>query len=134
MSAAYALKVLARLAPTLRFLHASGWLHGDVKPGNIFLDYSGCAWLGDYGSSVRLAEAARYTGGTPAYQCADIDPAAAPLRFDLAGLAVTLLLQDGVLRLEDAGRHGWPMAALQAALARVQSAPLREGLAALLRE
>jgi hypothetical protein len=87
MSAAYALKVLARLAPTLRFLHASGWLHGDVKPGNIFLDYSGCAWLGDYGSSVRLAEAARYTGGTPAYQCADIDPAAAPLRFDLAGLA-----------------------------------------------
>lgn len=134
MSAAYALKVLARLAPTLRFLHASGWLHGDVKPGNIFLDYSGCAWLGDYGSSVRLAEAARYTGGTPAYQCADIDPAAAPLRFDLAGLAVTLLLQDGALRLEDAGHLGWPMTALQAALARVQSAPLREGLAVLLCE
>ena len=133
MSAAVALEVASRLAPTLRFLHASGWLHGDVKPGNIFLDYSGDAWLGDYGSSLPLGLIeSQYTGGTPAYQCSDLTAAREPLRFDLAGLAISLLVQLGLLRLSDAAYVGWPSIALQAALARVEDAQLRQVLAVLL--
>ena len=133
MSAAVALEVANRLAPTLRFLHARGWLHGDVKPGNIFLDYRGDAWLGDYGSSMPLGLIeSRYTGGTPAYQCSDLTAAREPLRFDLAGLAISLLVQLGLLRLGDVAYMGWPSAALHAALARVEDAQLRQELALLL--
>ena len=85
------LELASRLAPTLRFLHTGGWLHGDVKPCNNFLDYSGDAWLGDYGSSMPLGLVeSRYTGGTPAYQCSDLMAAREPLRFYLAGLAISL--------------------------------------------
>jgi serine/threonine protein kinase len=133
MSVAIALEVASRLVPTLHFVHASGWLHGDVKPGNIFLDFWGDAWLGDYGSSVPLGKVEScYTGGTPAFQCSDLVPAREPLRCDLAGLAVSLLVQLGALRLEDAACVGWPIAALQAALARVEDAQLRQELAAML--
>ena len=134
MSAAVALEVASRLAPTLRFLHASGWMHGDVKPGNIFLDYRGDAWLGDYGSSLSLGLIeSQYTGGTPAYQCSDLTAAREPLLFDLTGLAISLLAQLGLLTLRDAPYMGWPRAALQAALARVEDEQLRQELAVLLK-
>jgi len=133
MSADVALDVVSRLAPTLRFLHTLGWLHGDVKPGNIFLDYSGDAWLGDYGSSTPLGLIdSQYSGGTPAYQCCELKAQREPLRCDLAGLAISLLVQLGLLRLENAGYMGWPSAALQAALARMEDSQLRQELATLL--
>ena len=71
-----------------------GWLHGDVKLSNIFLDYSGDAWLGDpFGSSVRLIEIrCSFTGGTPTFQCGDVLVKREPLRFDLIGLAMSVLV------------------------------------------
>lgn len=132
MSTSIALDAVRRLAPTLHFLHSSGWLHGDVKPDNIFVDYLGDLWLGDYGTSVPLAGCEDiYTGGTPAFQCYDI---ALGSRFDLAGLAISILVQLGLLKLGEAGFAGWPLAALQAALARVEDGPLHKELAALLSE
>jgi eukaryotic-like serine/threonine-protein kinase len=61
------MRVLDRIEPSLRFIHAGGWLHGDVKPSNIFIDVEGGLWLGDFGSSVKHGDIrARFGGGTPA--------------------------------------------------------------------
>ena len=125
----------AQREPTLRFLHARGWLHADVKPANIFLDSGGGAWLGDFGSSVPLAAAAAGAPlrGTPAFQSEDVAPAAAPLRFDLTGLAVSVLVLVGLLDVAAAPWDGWPRAAVEAAAARVGCDALRAKVQALLR-
>ena len=70
-----------------------GWLHGDVKPSNIFLDYSGDAWLGDFGSSLWLIEIrCSFTGGTPTFQCGDVLVKREQLRFVLISLATSVLV------------------------------------------
>jgi serine/threonine protein kinase len=60
----YALAVLQTMESTLRFVHEKGWIHGDVKPSNIFVDKEGEVWLGDYGSSKGLSELPSFPGGT----------------------------------------------------------------------
>jgi serine/threonine protein kinase len=117
---------------TLRFIHNSGWLHGDVKPSNIFLDYLGGTWLGDYGSSVTFAAVDSFTGGTPAFQCEDIRAADNALRFDLTGLAISVMVLRGLLTVQEAPYQGWPSGALDAARMREAFVPLREKLAALM--
>ena len=59
--------MLELLQAAVDFLFARGWVHGDVKPSNIFLSgVDGLPWLGDFGSSVRTAEVrAGFQGGTP---------------------------------------------------------------------
>lgn len=47
-----AFSLLERIAPAIGFIHDNDWLHGDVKPYNIFIDSTGLAWLGDCGSSA----------------------------------------------------------------------------------
>lgn len=84
------LSILNRICPALDFIHQSGWLHGDVKPSNIFLDVDGNAWLGDYGSSIKASDTLSYTGGTPKYQLADVHVTEGE-RFDRAGLVLSLL-------------------------------------------
>jgi hypothetical protein len=134
--AAYVARVVARLEPTLRFLHARGWLHGDVKPGNIFLDFAGDSWLGDFGSSTPIAAAAQgeVAGGTPAYQSEDVSAAHEPLRFDLVGLAAAALELLGLIAPTSAPWSGWPRGALAAAAARIDDATLRVRIGALLAE
>ena len=118
MDARWALATARRLAAALDTLHAHGWLHGDVKPANIFIDaHTGNAWLGDYGSSVRRADIGTYSGGTPAFQCADVTVAAAPTFLDRAGLAISILSALGMLGAERVPT-GWPLAALRAAVSR----------------
>jgi len=131
----YADAVIARLEPTLRFLHVQGWLHGDVKPSNVFLDFAGGSWLGDFGTSVPHAVAAdsNFAGGTPAFQCDGISAAAAPLHFDLVGLAISVLVLVGLLDIAVAPWGGWPRDALDAAAARVRGDALRAKVQALLR-
>ena len=108
--AQYAARVIGRAEPALRFLHSRGWLHGDVKPSNIFLDHFGESWLGDYGSSVQLIDIERkFTGGTLAFQCSDVLAAHEPLRFDLIVLAVSSIGKIFVLE-RDAG-HQWRLQA-----------------------
>ena len=131
MDASWALRVLSRMSASLRAVHAAGWVHGDVKPSNIFLDFAGDAWLGDYGSSRRMSDVASYTGGTPAFQCADVS-VEEPARFDRACLAVTMCSAMGVLEPKRAPTVGWPAASLHGALAELAEAPLKAALEELL--
>lgn len=93
MKADYALEVLNLMESAINFIHRSRWLHGDVKPSNIFLTVDGTPWLGDYGSCCQYASIAGYTGGTPCYQCVDFysPNATDATRFDKIGLVLSLL-------------------------------------------
>lgn len=56
------------LGPLLRAvarLHRLGWVHGDIKPGNVLLSSSGAALLSDFGIARRPGEA--WQGGTLGY-------------------------------------------------------------------
>lgn len=68
-------EILYQLLLALQFVHARGWIHRDVKPGNVLMEPTGSgrpwARLADFGIAVR-AEDARltHTGtvvGTPGY-------------------------------------------------------------------
>ena len=131
MEASWALHVLSRISASLRAVHAAGWVHGDVKPSNIFIDFAGDAWLGDYGSSCRMSDVASYTGGTPAFQCADVSVEELA-RFDRACLAVTLCSAMGVLQPKRAPTVGWPAASVLASLHALPDAALKAELEALL--
>ncbi len=50
----------------LRFLHAKGILHNDIKPGNIFLDKKGRVKIGDLGSCTKIRKP-EYKSGTLYY-------------------------------------------------------------------
>ncbi|WP_424347052.1 protein kinase domain-containing protein [Kocuria sp. CH-021] len=68
-------EVLAQLLQALQFVHAQGWVHRDVKPGNLMLDSTGTSrphvFLSDFGIAVRVQDARlTRTGtvvGTPGY-------------------------------------------------------------------
>ncbi|MFI7582007.1 serine/threonine-protein kinase [Kocuria kalidii] len=68
-------EVLAQLLQALQFVHAQGWVHRDVKPGNLMLDRTGTGrphiLLSDFGIAVRVQDARlTRTGtvvGTPGY-------------------------------------------------------------------
>ncbi|MGX5358255.1 serine/threonine-protein kinase [Kocuria sp. KH4] len=68
-------EVLAQLLRALQFVHAQGWVHRDVKPGNLMLESSGTGrphvFLSDFGIAVRVQDARlTRTGtvvGTPGY-------------------------------------------------------------------
>jgi hypothetical protein len=128
-AATFMSNALQRMSTTLQFLHAQGWLHGDVKPSNIFLDNDGLAWLADYGSSAPLGNVPRLTG-TVAYQCQEIPPSAGAA-FDLIGLAITALSVIGCLDPVHGSSSGWSMEALLFALDTVPQAPLRDAIRAL---
>jgi len=99
----HALEVFRRVIAAIDFIHDHGWLHGDVKPGNIFCDWNGDAWLGDYGSSVPLDALSTFTGGTPKYQCIDVSHLDRARLFDGVGLVLSLLERLGVLALRGGG-------------------------------
>jgi hypothetical protein len=131
MDATWALRVLTRMSTSLHAVHAAGWVHGDVKPSNVFIDFAGDAWLGDYGSSCRTSGVALYTGGTPAFQCAEITVEEVA-RFDRACLAVSICSAMGAPQPELAAQRGWPMDILLASVAGLADAPLRAAVEQLL--
>ena len=96
-----ATELFNRLSRAIDFLHDREWLHGDVKSANIFCKDDGHAYLGDYGSSVRYKNLLSFTGGTPRYQCADVDHNEDPRRFDRVGLLLSLLEKLGTIELTD---------------------------------
>jgi tRNA A-37 threonylcarbamoyl transferase component Bud32 len=69
---------LPQVAKALDFIHAKGWVHRDVKPGNTLFDEYGNAFLGDFG----IARAAATTDaeltqtgaliGSPQYMAPDL--------------------------------------------------------------
>jgi len=132
MDASWALRVLSRVSTSLRAVHAAGWLHGDVKPSNIFIDFAGDAWLGDYGSSCRISDTDSYTGGTPAFQCSDIT-VKEPARFDRACLSVSICSAIRALQPDHAKQDGWPLDLLHTTVVTLADGPLKTALEELLR-
>lgn len=47
-------RILAEVAAGLRHMHGSGWVHGDLKPGNVLLMADGTAKLADFGLTSEL--------------------------------------------------------------------------------
>lgn len=97
LSAAESLKLLRQLAAGLDYIHGCGFIHRDVKAGNIFVGSDGLATILDFGilRSLRGHESLTRTGvvmGTPHYMAPeqalgskDVDH-----RVDLYALAVVI--------------------------------------------
>ena len=126
--------MLELLQAAVDFLFARGWVHGDVKPSNIFLSgVDGLPWLGDFGSSVRTAEVrAGFQGGTPHFQLEGVAADAPDASFDRAGLVVSFVEALGLLSGGSRDSAAWPRAVVSAAVGRVEDGGLRAGLEAAL--
>ena len=78
-------------------------MHGDIKPGNIFLSNDGAMWLGNYGSACEVSRCEKkFTGGTLRYQCNEVGPVDEKnaLKYDIMGLLLSLLDRLGMITLE----------------------------------
>ena len=63
------LVIMRAMCQALHYAHSEGYVHSDVKPGNILIDKTGRVMLSDFGVA-RMTEAATATmvgAGTPAY-------------------------------------------------------------------
>jgi hypothetical protein len=83
----------------------NSWIHGDVKSSNIFRDYNGDLWLGDYGSSFEIKNFKDFTGGTLNYQIIDGEYYNNPTYFDKVGLCLTILNGMKVIELNPNGNN-----------------------------
>jgi len=113
-----ALGIVRQVAQALEPLAAAGWMHGDVKPGNIFISPEGHVTLLDLGFARRSHEtgsaADRYVVGTCSYMAPELITSTlrADIRSDIYSLGAVLfeLLSgrppfDGRTLAELAGRH-----------------------------
>ncbi len=60
-------KIVFQILNTVKFMHDNGYFHGDLKPGNIFLDEYNNPILGDFGATNRLDFTEPSWCGTPFY-------------------------------------------------------------------
>ncbi|MBI3244139.1 MAG: serine/threonine-protein kinase [Chloroflexi bacterium] len=64
-------RVLSRLAGALDEAHGRGFIHRDLKPGNILFDQHGDAYISDFGIAKLVSGSTTFTGsgvvGTPSY-------------------------------------------------------------------
>lgn len=92
---------LERVAEALDFVHRQGYIHRDIKPGNILFDAEGHAYISDFGVAKALGEKSNapqtvYTGtgmvlGTPQYMAPEMVLGQAfDGRVDQYALAVTV--------------------------------------------
>ena len=69
LSLAHAVELVATVSEALHYAHKQGFVHRDVKPGNILIDTTGQPFVVDFGVALREQSPTtiyRY-GGTPAY-------------------------------------------------------------------
>ncbi|WP_406862644.1 serine/threonine-protein kinase [Streptomyces sp. HUAS MG47] len=71
LSATDRARVLAQVCEGLAQLHGAGWVHGDLKPGNVLLMADGSARLGDFSTASELDGTHAYS---PAFATADYTP------------------------------------------------------------
>lgn len=125
---AFVSNVIIRIDTALNFMHCKNWMHGDVKPMNIFVDYSGACWLGDYGSSVEYSDiSSNFMGGTLAFQCKEylflflfsslrVNYVSSPKNFDKMGLVISCL---SILKLIDDNNDMYPANVIENAIALI---------------
>lgn len=91
-----ALWIARQVAEALEALHAAGWMHGDVKSGNVFLSSQGHVTLLDLGFTRRSHETGsavdRWLTGTCSYIAPELVTSAvrADIRSDVYSLGVVL--------------------------------------------
>jgi eukaryotic-like serine/threonine-protein kinase len=112
----------AQLADTLSYVHASGFIHRDVKPGNVLLSHDGRVLLADFGIArlVQNAPAATETGmtlGTAAYLAPE------QVRGESITPAVDVYSLGLVLLEALTGHRAYPGTASEAAVARLARPP-----------
>jgi serine/threonine protein kinase len=125
----FALAVGQRILAAATCMHSCGYLHADIKPGNIFFDFNGLAWLGDYGSSVNYIDVLDFLGGTARYQCVDV-LATSYYHFDYMGLALTLLESCGLVVLKNGTMNN--LGAVRNAISEVTDGQLQNFLSDLM--
>lgn len=85
------LAVFARTAEGLSAMHRAGWVHADLKPGNILVTPDRNVKLIDFGQSSRLGEAKPRVQGTIDYMAPEqASQAMLDQRTDVFGLGATL--------------------------------------------
>ncbi len=95
-SAPHSLWVIRQTAEALAALHDAGWMHADVKPGNIHVGLDGHATLIDLGFALKLDSPECLPGGTLrgtlTYTAPEMISATAPVdgRSDIYGLGTAL--------------------------------------------
>jgi [calcium/calmodulin-dependent protein kinase] kinase len=91
--------IIHQVAVALKYLHGLGYVHQDIKPGNVLVDSAGRALLADFGIGHSFASAGMVVG-SPAFQAPEaLDdsysdgapaPADGPQKEDVWALGVTL--------------------------------------------
>ncbi len=92
-----AIDLARQLAEALDYLHNHGYVHRDVKPGNLMLTSAGRVVLFDFGTVVRSNDGVAYEGGlygTPAFLAPEQTVAGGKIdgRADLYALGIMLYL------------------------------------------
>ena len=122
----HVLWIARQAAESLDVLHTSGYLHGDIKPANVFVSPRMHVTLIDFGCAHRIDEepalddrshSASALVGTPAYLAPEVFAGHTPdVRSDLYSLGMTLFEML-------AGRLPWPQIDLAALSALKRSGP-----------
>ena len=93
MPIAEIVEIMRPLCQALQYAHNEGYVHADVKPGNILIDHNGKVMLSDFGIA-RMTETATMTmvgAGTPAYMSPEQAAGGVPTRqSDVYALGILL--------------------------------------------
>ncbi|GLY89685.1 serine/threonine-protein kinase [Actinoallomurus iriomotensis] len=86
-----------QIADALEAVHGAGFIHGDIKPGNVLVTEDGRSKLADFGTSraihaeMTLTETGGLVAGTPAYLAPEVANGADPIpASDVFALGATL--------------------------------------------
>ncbi len=79
------------ISKAVKFIHESGWLHNDIKPGNVLLAADGHAKLCDFGLACPISEADKYKlRGTFKYMAPEVEETGKSTATDIYSLGVLI--------------------------------------------